>query len=237
MKVNIDNPKELGPDRIANSVGGYKKINKEVVIVDLGTATTFDIVNQNKEYLGGSIAPGIKISLDALISRTSSLKSVELKEPSKAIGKNTYEAIQSGLVLGHASMIDSMLEKIVLESQLSPGVVITGGLGPLIQPVLNINTSVNKDELNNFLKESAFASKYREIIGYTNSPEAVSTDFYSSPYATTIDSQATIAEGNQITLYCWYDNEYGYTKQVLNLTRKVASIHLQRFPKAIDDSV
>jgi type III pantothenate kinase len=111
LKVNIDNPKELGPDRIANSVGGFKKINKEVVIVDLGTATTFDVVNSNKEYLGGSIAPGIKISLDALISRTSSLKSVELKEPGKVIGKNTYEAIQSGLVLGHASMIDSMLEK------------------------------------------------------------------------------------------------------------------------------
>jgi type III pantothenate kinase len=140
LKVNIDNPKELGPDRIANSVGGYKKINKEVIIVDLGTATTFDVVNHNKEYLGGSIAPGIKISLDALISRTSSLKSVELKEPNKAIGKNTYEAIQSGLVLGHASMIDSMLEKIVLESELSPGVVVTGGLGTLIQPVLNINT-------------------------------------------------------------------------------------------------
>ena len=145
LKVNIDNPKELGPDRIANSVGGFKKTNKEVVIVDLGTATTFDVVNSNKEYLGGSIAPGIKISLDALISKTSSLKSVELKEPDKAIGKNTYEAIQSGLVLGHASMIDSMLEKIVLESNLSPGVVITGGLGTLIQPVLNINSSYEKN--------------------------------------------------------------------------------------------
>ena len=145
LKVNIDNPKELGTDRIANSVGGFKKTNKEVVIVDLGTATTFDLVNSNKEYLGGSIAPGIKISLDALISKTSSLKSVELKEPDKVIGKNTYEAIQSGLVLGHASMIDSMLEKIVLESNLSPGVVITGGLGTLIQPVLNINSSYEKN--------------------------------------------------------------------------------------------
>ena len=145
LKVNIDNPKELGPDRIANSVGGFKKTNKEVVIVDLGTATTFDVVNSNKEYLGGSIAPGIKISLDALISKTSSLKSVELKEPDKVIGKNTYEAIQSGLVLGHASMIDSMLEKIVLESNLSPVVVITGGLGTLIQPVLNINSSYEKN--------------------------------------------------------------------------------------------
>ena len=100
--------------------------------------------------------------------------------------------------------------------------------------VLNINKSVTRDELNDFLKTSAFASKYREIIGYTNSPEAVSTDFYSSPYATTIDSQATIADGNQITLYCWYDNEYGYTKQVLNLMKKVASIDLKRFPKPIE---
>ena len=100
--------------------------------------------------------------------------------------------------------------------------------------VLNIKKSVTRDELNDFLKTSAFASKYREIIGYTNSPEAVSTDFYSSPYATTIDSQATIADGNQITLYCWYDNEYGYTKQVLNLMKKVASIDLMRFPKPIE---
>ena len=100
--------------------------------------------------------------------------------------------------------------------------------------VLNINKSVTRDDLNDFLKTSAFTSKYREIIGYTNSPEAVSTDFYSSPYATTIDSQATIADGNQITLYCWYDNEYGYTKQVLNLMKKVASIDLKRFPKPIE---
>ena len=99
---------------------------------------------------------------------------------------------------------------------------------------MNINKSVTRDELNDFLKTSAFASKYREIIGYTNSPEAVSTDFYSSPYATTIDSQATIADDNQITLYCLYDNEYGYTKQVLNLMKKVASIDLIRFPKPIE---
>ena len=103
--------------------------------------------------------------------------------------------------------------------------------------VLNLNESVDRDTLNDFLKTSAFTSKYRQIIGYTNSPEAVSTDFYSSPYATIIDSQATIADGNQVTLYCWYDNEYGYTKQVLNLTRKVASIDLKRFPIAIEDSV
>ena len=103
--------------------------------------------------------------------------------------------------------------------------------------VLNLKDEVTKEDLNEFLKNSAFTSKYRQIIGYTNSPEAVSTDFYSSPFATIIDSQATIAEGSQVTLYCWYDNEFGYSKQVLNLTKKVAKIELPRFPRAIDTSV
>ena len=103
--------------------------------------------------------------------------------------------------------------------------------------VLNLKEEVTKEDLNEFLKNSAFTSKYRQIIGYTNSPEAVSTDFYSSPFATIIDSQATIAEGSQVTLYCWYDNEFGYSKQVLNLTKKVAKIELPRFPRAIDTSV
>ena len=100
--------------------------------------------------------------------------------------------------------------------------------------VLNLRASIDKDNLNIFLKTSAFESKYREIIGYTNSHEAVSTDFYSSPFATIIDSQATIAKGKQITLYCWYDNEFGYSKQVLNLTKKISSIELTRFPLPIE---
>ena len=145
LKVNIDNPKELGPDRIANSIGGYSKASSEVVVVDLGTATTFDIVNTKKEYLGGSIAPGIKISLDALTSKTSSLKSVELETPKNVIGKNTYEAIQSGLILGHTSMIDYMIEKIILESGLKPKIFITGGLGKVIQPLLNIKSKYEED--------------------------------------------------------------------------------------------
>ena len=103
--------------------------------------------------------------------------------------------------------------------------------------VLNLKEDVTKESLNEFLKTSAFTSNYRQIIGYTNSPEAVSTDFYSSPFATIIDSQATIAEGSQVTLYCWYDNEFGYSKQVLNLTKKIAKIELPRFPLAIDTSV
>ena len=139
LKVNIDNPKELGPDRIANSVAGYLITNSDTVVIDLGTATTFDVVSKNKEYLGGSIAPGIKISLDALTSKTASLKSVELDTPNKVIGKNTYEAIQSGLIMGHASMIDSMVEKIILEIDIEPKIILTGGLSKVVQPILNVN--------------------------------------------------------------------------------------------------
>ena len=137
LKVNIDNPKELGPDRIANSVAGYLITEADTVVIDLGTATTFDVVSKNKEYLGGSIAPGIKISLDALTLKTASLKSVELDTPNKVIGKNTYEAIQSGLIMGHASMIDSMVEKIILE--IEPKIILTGGLSKVVQPILNVN--------------------------------------------------------------------------------------------------
>ena len=139
LKVNIDNPKELGPDRIANSVAGYLITETDTVVIDLGTATTFDVVSKNKEYLGGSIAPGIKISLDALTLKTASLKSVELDTPNKVIGKNTYEAIQSGLIMGHASMIDSMVEKIILEIDIEPKIILTVGLSKVVQPILNVN--------------------------------------------------------------------------------------------------
>ena len=107
-------------------------------------------------YLGGSIAPGIKISLEALTTKTSSLKSVEILSPKSVIGKNTYEAIQSGLILGHASMIDSMLEKIILETGTNPRIVITGGLGEVIQPLLNIETEYSKDLTLNGLEEIYF---------------------------------------------------------------------------------
>jgi len=98
---------------------------------------------------------------------------------------------------------------------------------------LVLDSEINKEDLNNYLKSMAFHSKYREIIGFVNSPEIVSTDFYSSPFASIIDSQATITSGNRATLYCWYDNEYGYSKQVINLTKKIANIKLIRLPKPI----
>ena len=83
----------------------------------------------------------------------------------------------------------------------------------------------------------AFHSDYREIIGFVNSSEVVSTDFYSSPFASIIDSQATIASGKRITLYCWYDNEYGYSNQVTNLVKKIAGVNLARLPKSIEKNI
>ena len=95
---------------------------------------------------------------------------------------------------------------------------------------LALKEKVTDIQINDYLKSIAFHSKYREIIGFVNSPEIVSTDFYSSPFASIIDSQATIASKNRVTLYCWYDNEYGYSKQVIGLTKKVAKINLPRLP-------
>lgn len=99
---------------------------------------------------------------------------------------------------------------------------------------LALNTKTNKESLNNYLRSIAFHSSYREILGFVNSSEVVSTDFYSSPFASIIDSQATIASGKRVTLYCWYDNEYGYSKQVASLSKKLAGVNLLRLPRPID---
>ena len=98
---------------------------------------------------------------------------------------------------------------------------------------LELDKKVTVEKINDYIRSTAFHSKYREIIGFVNSSEVVSTDFYSSPFATVIDSQATITNDKRVTLYCWYDNEYGYTKQVISLSKKVAKINLPRLPKPI----
>ena len=99
---------------------------------------------------------------------------------------------------------------------------------------LELDKKVSVEIVNDYLRSMAFHSEYREIIGFVNSSEVVSTDFYSSPFATVIDSQATLTNDKRVTLYCWYDNEYGYTKQVINLAKKVAKINLPRLPKPIN---
>ena len=131
MPILYDNPKEVGADRIANAVGALDRYGCPAIVVDFGTATTFDAISAKGEYLGGAIFPGVEISLEALFSRAAALRRVELVEPRSVIGRSTMESLQSGALYGYAAMVDGMCERIELE--LGPCKVIsTGGLGPVI---------------------------------------------------------------------------------------------------------
>jgi type III pantothenate kinase len=131
LRVSIDNPNELGADRIANCVGALEKFGAPLIVVDLGTATTFDVVSNNSEYLGGMILPGIKISAEALFQRASRLPRVEIAKPEKLVGRNTVQAMQSGLYYGSIAQIDGILERLLQEH---PGaaIIATGGLAKAI---------------------------------------------------------------------------------------------------------
>lgn len=134
MPVLYDNPKEVGADRIANAVGAFDLYGGPTIVVDFGTATTFDVISTAGEYLGGAIIPGIEISLDALFGRAAALRRVELVEPRSVIGKTTVESIQSGTIYGYSAMVDGMCDRI--EEVIGDATVIaTGGLADLIAPV------------------------------------------------------------------------------------------------------
>jgi type III pantothenate kinase len=134
MPILYDNPKEVGADRIANAVGAYDLYGGPTVIVDFGTATTFDAVSGKGEYLGGAIVPGIEISLDALFERAAALRRVELAEPRNVIGRSTVESLQSGAVYGFTSQVDGMCER--FRDELGDvTVVATGGLAAVIAPL------------------------------------------------------------------------------------------------------
>ena len=133
MPILYDNPKEVGADRVANAIGAYDLYGGPCVVVDLGTATTFDAISAAGEYLGGAIAPGVAISMDALFRHAAALRRVELVEPRSVIGKSTVESIQSGVLYGFAGQVDGMCER--FQSELGPcTVVATGGLSEVIAP-------------------------------------------------------------------------------------------------------
>jgi type III pantothenate kinase len=133
MPILYDNPKEVGADRIANAVGAFDVYGGPTIVVDFGTATTFDAISDKGEYLGGAILPGIEISLDALFARAAALRRVELIEPRSVIGKSTIESLQSGAVYGFAAQVDGLCDRIEAELG-SCTVVATGGLAALIAP-------------------------------------------------------------------------------------------------------
>jgi type III pantothenate kinase len=134
MPIHYDNPKEVGADRIVNAVAAYEKYRRSLIIVDFGTATTFDFISHRGEYQGGAIAPGLVISADALFQRASKLPRVELVRPPQVIAQNTVNSMQSGIFFGYAGLVDGIVQRMKQESKDDPFVVATGGLAVLIAP-------------------------------------------------------------------------------------------------------
>ncbi|HEY3592303.1 MAG TPA: type III pantothenate kinase [Polyangiaceae bacterium] len=134
MPILYDSPREVGADRIVNAVAAFDQVRGGVVVVDFGTATTFDCVSEKGEYLGGVIAPGIQISADALFSRAAKLHPVEIVRPAKVIGRNPAQSMQSGLVYGYAGLVDGVVTRIKAELGYPVAVLGTGGLASLIAP-------------------------------------------------------------------------------------------------------
>jgi type III pantothenate kinase len=135
ISIQTDNPKEVGADRIVNAVGAFAKYGGPCVVVDFGTAITYDAVSEQGEYLGGAIAPGVQVSAAGLSSVADRLPRVEVAPPRSVIGKNTVEALQSGLLLGTASEVDGMVERMQKELGGNATVVATGGLADVVVPL------------------------------------------------------------------------------------------------------
>ena len=134
MAILYENPREVGADRIVNAVAAFDQVKGGVVVVDFGTATTFDCVSDKGEYLGGVIAPGIQISADALFSRAAKLHRVEIAKPSRIVGRNPVQSMQSGIVFGYAGLVDGVVARIKTELGYHLAVIGTGGLASLIAP-------------------------------------------------------------------------------------------------------
>jgi len=146
MPILYDNPREVGADRIVNAVAAYDRYHDVTIVVDFGTATTFDYVTKAGEYLGGAIVPGGGISLDALFHKTAKLYRVELVKPPHAVGRNTVHAIQSGVFFGYTALVDGMVERIQKEHKVKARVIATGGFAQLIA-----SESTTIEEVDEFL--------------------------------------------------------------------------------------
>lgn len=134
ISIKYEDPREVGADRIVNAAAAFNKFKAPVIIIDFGTATTFDYVSEEGAYMGGMIAPGLTVSMEAMFDRASKLPKVELSRPPKVLGRNTLHSIQSGILFGYACMVDGLVEKLSEELGLKPFVIATGGLAPLVVP-------------------------------------------------------------------------------------------------------
>ena len=153
MPILYTNPNEVGADRIVNAVAAYDAYKTALIIIDFGTATTFDAITARGEYLGGAICPGVMISSEALFQRASRLPRVEIfKAPEKVIGDDTIESIKSGIIYGNAAMVDGMVARMAKEMAAEPRIIATGGLAPLIAEVSNTIEVVDQSLTLNGLK-------------------------------------------------------------------------------------
>lgn len=146
MSILYENPREVGADRIVNAVAAFERFKSSLIVVDFGTATTFDCVTAKGEYMGGVIAPGIQISADALFTRAAKLPRVEIARPPKVIGRNTQHSMQSGIVFGYVGLVDGLVDRIVEEMGLSScAIIATGGLARVIAPLSRTIQDVDDD--------------------------------------------------------------------------------------------
>lgn len=151
MPILYDNPREVGADRVVNGVAGFERFRGDgaengVIIVDFGTATTFDVVSPKGEYLGGAIAPGVGIATEALFLHASKLPRVDLMMPKSVIGKNTVASMQAGILFGYVGLVDGVVRRMTQELELKPRVIATGGIAALIS-----KESSTIEEYDNFL--------------------------------------------------------------------------------------
>lgn len=134
VPILTDNPKEVGADRIVNTLAAFSLFGGPSIVVDFGTSTNLDVVSAKGEFIGGALAPGIEISIDALASRAAQLRKVELVRPRSVVGKNTVEALQSGAVYGFTGQVDGLVDRIIEEVGDVTAVIATGGLAPIVVP-------------------------------------------------------------------------------------------------------
>jgi type III pantothenate kinase len=145
IRICMDNPKEVGADRIVDAVAAHHLYGGPVIIVDMGTATTFEIVSKNGDYLGGAIAPGMLSSAEALFQRAAMLPRIDLTAPNKVIGTNTIDAMKSGVVYGYVGLVESMVQRMQKEIGIKARVVATGGFSSLIARETKVIDEVNPD--------------------------------------------------------------------------------------------
>ena len=157
LNIRIENPSQTGADLVVGAVAALREHKPPMIIVDMGTATTIMVLDRDGAFIGGAIAPGVKISLDALTDRTALLPGLQLDQPKRAIGKNTIECMRSGIMLGNACMIDGMIQRMEEELGYKTTVIATGGIGKFVVPLCKTPVIYDKD-----LIVKGLAALYRE---------------------------------------------------------------------------